>query len=169
MSNLQTLTTVPDDEVFDDQVDLFLLSTTISVLGVCEFPDIWVLLADRMGGEEEGFTGDNVQSVTSIPMISKGLQKLTGTSQRFNKCLKNGELIEGEDGAKVFLGGEELIGHKYDVGEIDAGQRDVLFSQIDENLVGCYVHEPVFVGDKILGAFSQFECGCVEEAEDSDE
>jgi hypothetical protein len=61
MSTLQTLTTVPDDEVFDDQVDLFLLSTMISVLGVCEFPGIWVLLAERMGGEEEGFTADNVQ------------------------------------------------------------------------------------------------------------
>jgi hypothetical protein len=92
-------------------------------------------------------------------MISKGLQKLTVPSERFNKCLKNGELIEGE----------ELIEHKYDVGEIDADQRDVLLSQIDENLVGCYVHEPVFVGDRILGAFSQFECGSVEGAEDSDE
>jgi hypothetical protein len=102
-------------------------------------------------------------------MISKGLQKLTVPSERFNKFLKHGELIEGEDGTKFFLGGEELIEHKYDVGEIDADQRDVLLSQIDENLVGCYVHEPVFVGDKILGAFSQFECGSVEEAEDSDE
>jgi hypothetical protein len=102
-------------------------------------------------------------------MISKGLQKLTVPSERFNKCLKNGELIEGEDGSKVFLSGEELIEHKYDMGEIDANQKDVLLSQIDENHAGCYIRKAIIVGDKILGGFSAFQDEAAEEAEDSDE
>jgi hypothetical protein len=84
--------------------------------------------------------------------------------------LKNGELIEGEDGAKVFLGGEALIEHKYGVGAIDAVKRDLLLSQIDENLVGLHIREAIFVGEKTLMRESlAAEGGAAEEAEeDSD-
>jgi hypothetical protein len=62
MSTLQTLTTVPDDEVFDDQVDLFLLSTMISVFAICNFPEyMWTIIVENLGGKEAGFTADEAQ------------------------------------------------------------------------------------------------------------
>lgn len=104
------------------------------------------------------------KSNSNYPYTPESSTKLTKTSQHFNKCLKNSELIQGEDGTKVFLGGEELIEHKYDVGELDAAERDFLLSQIDENPVGCYIR-----GGKILRGFSAFQNGAVEAEEDSDE
>jgi hypothetical protein len=95
--------------------------------------------------------------------------KLTAFSQHFNKFIKNGELIDGEDGAKVFLGGEALIQHKYDLGEIDAGERDDLINRIDENWVGCEIRKAYFFGDESLQGVSEVKNGVAEEAEDSDE
>lgn len=61
MTTLQTLATEPEDPVFNHETDLFMASTMISDLGVCEFPDIWAFVAERMGGEETGSTADEVQ------------------------------------------------------------------------------------------------------------
>jgi hypothetical protein len=159
---------MPEDPVFNHEVDLYLASTMLSVLSVCEYPEeMWASIAERLGGEEAGFTAEEVQYV--VPILQKVIQILTRSSQHFNRCLKNGELIEGEDGSKVFLSGEELIEHKYDMGEIDANQKDVLLSQIDENHAGCYIRKAIIVGDKILGGFSAFQDEAAEEAEDSDE
>lgn len=51
-----------DDQLFNHQVDVFMLSTMISIAAVCKFPDsLWASIAESMGGEEAGITADEVQ------------------------------------------------------------------------------------------------------------
>jgi hypothetical protein len=83
----------------------------------------------------------------------------------------DGELIQGEDGAKVFLAGKALIERQYELGMIDAGKKHALLNQpemtraeLDAYFLKCYE-----VGDRILKGVSELEDGVAEEAEDSDE
>jgi hypothetical protein len=59
---LQSLATMPEDAVFNSQVDKFLLSTMISVFAICNFPEyMWTIIAENLGGKEAGFTADEAQ------------------------------------------------------------------------------------------------------------
>jgi hypothetical protein len=83
----------------------------------------------------------------------------------------DGELIQGEDGAKVFLAGKALIERKYELGLIDASTKHALLNkpemtraELDAYFLKCYS-----VGNEILKGKSELEDGVAEEAEDSDE
>jgi hypothetical protein len=85
--------------------------------------------------------------------------------------VQDGELIESEDGAKVFHTGKALIERRYELGLIDAGRKHALLNQpemtraeLDAYFLKCYE-----VGDRFLKGVSEVEDGVAEEAEDSDE
>jgi hypothetical protein len=53
---------MPEDAVFNSQVDKFLLSTMISVFAICNFPEyMWTIISENLGGKEAGFTADEAQ------------------------------------------------------------------------------------------------------------
>jgi hypothetical protein len=52
---------MPEDTVFNKEVDLLLLSTMIKILTMGDYPDVlWPLIAKAMGGKDAGFTADEI-------------------------------------------------------------------------------------------------------------
>jgi hypothetical protein len=94
----------------------------------------------------------------------------------------DGELIQGEDGAKVFLAGKALIERKHELGLIDASTKHALLdkpemtrAELDAYFLKCYrVGNEILKGkseleDGVCESEGEVEDGVAEEAEDSDE
>ena len=52
---------MPEDTVFNKEVDLLLLSTMSKILTMGDYPDVmWPLIDKDMGGKDAGFTADEI-------------------------------------------------------------------------------------------------------------
>jgi hypothetical protein len=52
---------MPEDTVFNKEVDMLLVTTMINIHTMRDFPDVlWPLIAKAMGGKEAGFTADDI-------------------------------------------------------------------------------------------------------------
>jgi hypothetical protein len=78
-------------------------------------------------------------------------------SQRFNKQLKQGEIIRVEDRGNVFLAGQALVQAKYDLGQIDSDEKEDSKKKGKKSQLGAYAREAFLKGDEILKGVSQFE------------